>query len=142
MAQLRVQSNVYAGSCLHCRNKVEADKGLVADWGSGWRAFHISCWGLSEYNPKHPVVEQPIEQPTKEETTMSIAKPKLIERRVFINGQPAAGMTDNQIFEAIRAAEDEIRGLAQIGIKPKKLEAQLAKMVKRIEKVNAYVDNR
>ena len=66
----------------------------------------------------------------------------LIETRIYVNGRVAADMTDEQIFSAIRAAENKIASYKDIVSKPEKLKALLAKMQEEITELVKYVDSR
>lgn len=66
----------------------------------------------------------------------------LIETRIYVNGRVAADMTDEQIFSAIRAAENKIASYKDIVSKPEKLKALLAKMQEEITELVKYVDGR
>jgi hypothetical protein len=83
------------------------------------------------------------DQPIKtEEKPMTIKTNPLFERRVFINGVDAATLTDDQIFEAIRNAEAQMKGLRDIDNQPKKLAKKIDDLLTQVGKVLAYVDQR
>ena len=67
---------------------------------------------------------------------------KSIESKTFINGIDAAGFTDAQLFEMIKATEREIKDLQTIENKPEKLVKQIADKNDLLKKLVAYVDAR
>lgn len=75
------------------------------------------------------------------EPTM-ITKTPVFEKRVFINGQAAASMTDDQLFEVIENLEREVARLDAIQAKPEKLGKKITKLEKAIDRIKAYVDAR
>ena len=87
-----------------------------------------------------PAIDNPLIHTTPENETMN--NTPTIETRVFILGNSAADMTDEQIFNHIARIEGEIKKLKEINSRPKKLEAKLAKMEEDIAALAKYVDER
>ena len=65
-----------------------------------------------------------------------------IETRVFINGQDAIGMSDEQIFKAIRTEELAVEEMKKTKAMPKKLAAKIEAMEATIAAMVKYVDER
>lgn len=74
---------------------------------------------------------------SKKETTM-----KAFEKRDFIQGRPAADVSDDEIFGIIAKTEADIKGLEGINNKPKALLAKIEEMQEQIKQLVFYVDNR
>ena len=85
---------------------------------------------------EQPITEvQPIEEPTM--TTLAN-----IENKVLIQGQDAANMSDDQIFDLIAKLEAQQARLNNIGTKPKKLTAKIEALSNDIALLVEYVDGR
>ena len=79
--------------------------------------------------------------PTPAEYKEPVMQPT-IETKTFINGQNAAILTDEQIFQKIARLEQEIDKLKAIRAKSTKLEASIEAMEKDVADLVAYVDAR
>ena len=80
----------------------------------------------------YPYITQ-IKEPTMQPT---------IQTKTLINGQDAANMTDEQIFQKIARLEQEIDKLKAIRAKSTKLEAAITAAEKDVADLVAYVDGR
>lgn len=80
----------------------------------------------------------PTTTPNEDSTMLTITT----DTKTLINGQDAAGMTDDQLFSVIAKAEAEIDQLMAIRNKPEKLKQRVVTLTEAVETLVKYIDQR
>lgn len=89
--------------------------------------------------PEHYETDSAEQTPQPEEPIMNGIN---IETRTYVNGADISGLSDDQVFATIAAAEAEVRKLEAIEAKPAKLQAKIDALKANIVKLGELVDAR
>lgn len=76
----------------------------------------------------------------KQENTMN--PENIIKTKVYVSGNDASDLTDDQLFAQVATVEKEIERLDAIKTKPKKLEVRIAEMKSQLDELIKYIDSR
>lgn len=90
-------------------------------------------------------IDEPTEQPITETQPieeLTMTTPANIENKILIQGQDAANLSDDQIFDLIAKLEGQQARLKSIDNKPKKLTAKIEALSNDIALLVEYVDGR
>ena len=98
---------------------------------------------VSNYSDKQSVsLNELFNQHKREKTMTTVDSSKAVQQVTFIYGIDAANVTDDNIFEMVRALESKIDNSEKIKNKPKKLKAQIEAYKAEINELVNFVDAR
>lgn len=80
--------------------------------------------------------------PIMNETCEAVKSGKYFEQTVLVNGGRASTQTDEQLYAALNAIDNEIERLNKHKTKPKKLEAKIANLEQQAKGLKEYIDDR